>query len=82
MHVAMVTIWVADDFRTVIKLVLTYLCIKQFCCTIFSQSEKSIHTDHGIMASRTLSSLIARALAIIFALEFKSDISVTATFGW
>ncbi len=49
MHVAMVTSWVADQFRTVIKLVQTYLCVKPFCRTAVSQSEKSIHTDHGII---------------------------------
>ncbi len=44
----MVTSWVADEFQTVIKLVPTYLCIKRFCRTAVSQSEKSIHTDQGI----------------------------------
>ncbi len=44
----MVTSWVADEFQTVIKLVPTYLCLKRFCRTAVSQSEKSIHTDHGI----------------------------------
>ncbi len=44
----MVTSWVADEFQTVIELVPTYLCIKWFCHTAVSQSEKSIYTDHGI----------------------------------
>ncbi len=46
----MVTSWVADEFQTVIKLVPTYLCVKWFCRTAVNQSEKSIHTDHGITA--------------------------------
>ncbi len=44
----MIESWVVDEFGTVIKLLPTYLCVKQFCRTAVSQTEKSIHTDHAI----------------------------------
>ncbi len=62
----MVTSWVADEFRMVIKLVLTYLCVKCFCRTAVSQSEKSIHTDHGISNVSQLKMCLGKNLHAMF----------------